>query len=229
MNEGFKKLEDTFDALSMRERVLAVVTVLALIGLVWHFLLMGSLNKANKEGVNKKLALEKQLATFDEELLKAKSSAQGIAVKEGAIQSKVDNEADSLRREIYALDQKKEELTSGVVKPNEIAGVLKSILVDFSGLHIVRVNVLDATPLDDEAITDIKEYMLSKISRLYKHEIQIELHGNFLSTLRYLKKLESYHKVFYWNEITYKSLAWPNAHIMLNVYTLSSKGDRAGA
>ncbi len=91
------------------------------------------------------------------------------------------------------------------------------------------MNVLDATPLDENALADIKKYVATKVSRLYKHEIEIELHGNYFSTYEYLRRLESYNRAFYWNEITYKALAWPTASINLKVYTLSSRKDGAGA
>lgn len=225
MDEVLQKLRDIFDALSARDRSLTILTVLVLIWLVWDFVLMSGLNKDDKAGINNKMSLESRLMTLDEQILKLTNSKQDAKIED----PKEKNEADSLRRKIADIDNQIEALTSGVVKPKEIASVLRSILVDFKGLEIVRMNVLDATPIDEEAITNIKEYLSSKISRLYKHEIEIELHGNFYSTLRYLKKLESFQKVFYWNDITYKSLAWPNAQIILKVYTLSAKEDKAGA
>jgi len=134
-----------------------------------------------------------------------------------------------LNKEILRLDELMVDLTSGAVKPKEIIGVLKRVLTDVEGLKVVRMNVLDATPLDENALADIKKYVTTKVSRLYKHEIEIELHGNYFSTYEYLRRLESYNRVFYWNEISYKALAWPTALINLKVYTLSSRKDGAGA
>ena len=220
-----RKANDVFYELGIRERSLVFITVAVLVFYVWDGFLMVDFEKKEKSLQAKKQLTENQLVLLTTQITVLKGKKKTVSKKKPESGSEI----DLIRKEISRLDGVMGELTSGVVKPKEIIGVLKRVLTDVDGLEVVRMNVLDATPLDENALADIKKYVTTKVSRLYKHEIEIELHGNYFSTYEYLRRLESYNRVFYWNDITYKALAWPTALINLKVYTLSSRGDGAGA
>ena len=220
-----RKANDGFNDLGIRERSLAFITVAVLIFYVWDSFLMVDFEKKEKSLQAKKQLTENQLVLLTTQIASLKGKTKKVSQKK----PESGGEIDFIRKEISRLDGLMGEITSGAVKPKEIIGVLKRVLTDVDGLQVVRMNVLDATPLDENALADIKKYVTTKVSRLYKHEIEIELHGNYFSTYEYLRRLESYNRVFYWNDITYKALAWPTALINLKVYTLSSRGDGAGA
>lgn len=221
----YRKASDVFNDLGIRERSLICITVAVVLFYCWSTFFMGGLEKNLKSFQAKKPPIEKQLVLLSTQI----ASLQGKNKQASQEKPGSGNEIDSLRKEISALDELIAGLTSGAVKPKEIIGVLKRVMTEVKGLKVARMNVLDATPLDENALVDIKKYIATKVSRLYKHEIEIELHGNYFSAYEYLRKLESYSHLFYWNEIVYKALAWPTAHITLKIYTLSSRKDEAGA
>jgi MSHA biogenesis protein MshJ len=190
---------------------------------------MEGLEKKESALLVQKQSFENQIVVLGTQIASLQGKIKARSQKETQQASVSGGEIDSLRKEILRLDELMVSLTSGAVKPKDITSVLKRVLTDVKGLRVARMNVLDATPLDENALADIKKYVTTKVSRLYKHEIEIELHGNYFSTYEYLRKLESYSKVFYWNEITYKALSWPTALITLKVYTLSSRRDGEGA
>ena len=220
-----RKANDVFNELGIRERSLGFITVAVLVFYVWDGFLMVDFEKKEKSLQAKKQLTENQLVLLTTQIAVLKGKKKPVSKKKPESGSEI----DLIRKEISQLDGVMGELTSGVVKPKEIIGVLKRVLTEVDGLKVVRMNVLDATPLDANALADIKKYVTTKVTQLYKHEIEIELHGNYFSTYEYLRRLESYNRVFYWNDITYKALAWPTALINLKVYTLSSRGDGAGA
>lgn len=219
------KATNTFNEMGVRERSLIFITVMALIFYIWDALFMTSIQSEEKLLEAKRQPIEIQLTQLSAVI----KELQGKVKEADQKNAGADNEFDFLNNEIRRLDKLIVDFTSGAVKPNEIIGALKRVLTDVEGLKVARMNVLDATPLDESALADIKKYVSTKVFRLYKHEIEIELHGNYLGTYEYLRKLESYHQAFYWNEITYKALAWPTAQINLKVYTLTSRKDGAGA
>ncbi|MCK4951076.1 MAG: hypothetical protein KAS48_04600 [Gammaproteobacteria bacterium] len=220
-----QKANGVFNDLGVRERSLIVVVVAVFVVYFWDAFFMAGLEKKEKSLQAKRPPIEKQLLQLSTQI----ANLQGKTRQTAEQKSESGDEIDFLRKEILRLDELAVDLMSGVVKPKEIIGVLKRVMTDVKGLKVVRMNVLDATPLDENALADIKKYVATKVSRLYKHEIEIELHGNYFSTYEYLRRLESYNRAFYWNEITYKALAWPTASINLKVYTLSSRKDGAGA
>lgn len=219
------KATNTFNDMGVRERSLIFITVMVFIFYIWDAFFMASIQSQGKSLEARRKPIEIQLVQLSEKIKELQEKARQADQKKTG----TGNEFDFLTKEISRLDKLILDFTSGAKKPNEIIGVLKGVLTEVDGLKVARMNVLDATPLDESALADLKKYVSTKVFRLYKHEIEIELHGNYLSTYEYLRRLESYNRAFYWNEITYKALAWPTALINLKVYTLTSRKDGAGA
>lgn len=224
-----QKVNDIFNGMAIRERGLVIITITVFIYYFWGALFMEGLEKKESALLAQKQSFENQIVVLGTQIASLQGKIKARSEKETQQASVSGSEIDFLRKEILRLDELMVSLMSGAVKPKEITSVLKRVLTDVKGLRVARMNVLDATPLDEDALADIKKYVTTKVSRLYKHEIEIELHGNYFSTYEYLRKLESYSRVFYWNEITYKALSWPTALINLKVYTLSSRRDGEGA
>lgn len=56
---------------------------------------------------------------------------------------------------------------------------------------------------------------------IYKHAVEIEFIGDYLSTLNYLRNLEALPWHFYWDGMEYKVIKHPKATITISIYTLS--------
>jgi MSHA biogenesis protein MshJ len=50
----------------------------------------------------------------------------------------------------------------------------------------------------------------------------IEFQGDFFSTLKYLRFLEEISGSFFWDSVSFKKVAWPEALVTLEIHTLSA-------
>ena len=125
-------------------------------------------------------------------------------------------------------------LAGDFVTPNEMTNILTSVLERQEGLELVSFGNQRATPLR-EGISNVAELLVATgavnlddvvttgvSGQVYEHGLVIEFEGDFFNTLRYLRFLEDITGSFFWDSISFRQLDWPNAHITLEIHTLST-------
>ncbi|MCP5329436.1 MAG: hypothetical protein H7A07_00635 [Pseudomonadales bacterium] len=111
--------------------------------------------------------------------------------------------------------------------------MLISVLDSQEGLTLIRVENRTPEALSNqggqvpaEAQT---EEVLAQGNRLttgfqvFRHALVLEFQGDFFSTLRYLRFLETMEQSFFWDSIEYEQALWPEARVILELHTLSSE------
>ena len=125
-------------------------------------------------------------------------------------------------------------LAGDFVTPNEMTNILTSLLERQAGLELVSFRNLSATPLR-EGVSNVAELLAETgavnlddvvttdvSGQVYEHGLVIEFEGDFFNTLKYLRFLEDITRSFFWDSISFRQLDWPNAHITLEIHTLST-------
>ena len=125
-------------------------------------------------------------------------------------------------------------LAGDFVTPNEMTNILTSVLERQAGLELVSFGNQSATPLR-EGISNVAELLAATgavnlddvvttgvSGQVYEHGLVIEFEGDFFNTLKYLRFLEDITGSFFWDSISFRQLDWPNAHITLEIHTLST-------
>lgn len=125
-------------------------------------------------------------------------------------------------------------LAGDFVTPNEMTNILTSVLERQEGLELVSFGNQSATPLR-EGISNVAELLAATgavnlddvvttgvSGQVYQHGLVIEFEGDFFNTLKYLRFLEDITGSFFWDSISFRQLDWPNAHITLEIHTLST-------
>ncbi len=125
-------------------------------------------------------------------------------------------------------------LAGDFVTPNEMTNILTSVLERQAGLELVSFGNQSATPLR-EGVSNVAELLAATgavnlddvvttdvSGQVYEHGLVIEFEGDFFNTLRYLRFLEDITGSFFWDSISFRQLDWPNAHITLEIHTLST-------
>jgi len=125
-------------------------------------------------------------------------------------------------------------LAGDFVTPNEMTNILTSVLERQAGLELVSFGNQSATPLR-EGISNVAELLAATgavnlddvvttgvSGQVYEHGLVIEFEGDFFNTLKYLRFLEDITGSFFWDSISFRQLDWPNAHIILEIHTLST-------
>lgn len=215
MNEFWSSLEERFDEMSAREKVL-----IALCGLVTVVMLLFTLVLEPK--LNEVTSNDKQLRN-----LKQTNQQTEIEILRIQAQLKKDPNAEidqaisQLLTESQHLSMQLSEIIEHLITPSQMASLLESVLEQQSGIHLLSLQTLPAEP-----ITEDKE--ASQYSGYYVHPVRMELTGDYFSIANYLTKLESLPASYYWRGFSYKVEDYPKAKLVLEVYTLGSREEFIG-
>ncbi|MGR5517547.1 type II secretion system protein GspM [Vibrio harveyi] len=215
MNEFWSSLEERFDEMSGREKVL-----IALCGLVTVVMLLFTLVLEPK--LNEVTSNDKQLRN-----LKQTNQQTEIEILRMQAQLKKDPNAEidqaisQLLMESQHLSMQLSEIIEHLITPSQMASLLESVLEQQSGIHLVSLQTLPAEP-----ITEDKE--ASQYSGYYVHPVRMELTGDYFSIANYLTKLEGLPASYYWRSFSYNVEEYPKAKLVLEVYTLGSREEFIG-
>ncbi|MGR5400841.1 type II secretion system protein GspM [Vibrio harveyi] len=215
MNEFWSSLEERFDEMSGREKVL-----IALCGLVTVVMLLFTLVLEPK--LNEVTSNDKQLRN-----LKQTNQQTEIEILRIQAQLKKDPNAEidqaisQLLMESQHLSMQLSEIIEHLITPSQMASLLESVLEQQSGIHLVSLQTLPAEP-----ITEDKE--ASQYSGYYVHPVRMELTGDYFSIANYLTKLEGLPASYYWRSFSYDVEEYPKAKLVLEVYTLGSREEFIG-
>ncbi len=215
MNEFWSSLEERFDEMSGREKVL-----IALCGLVTVVMLLFTLVLEPK--LNEVTSNDKQLRN-----LKQTNQQTEIEILRIQAQLKKDPNAEidqaisQLLMESQHLSMQLSVIIEHLITPSQMACLLESVLEQQSGIHLVSLQTLPAEP-----ITEDKE--ASQYSGYYVHPVRMELTGDYFSIANYLTKLEGLPASYYWRSFSYNVEEYPKAKLVLEVYTLGSREEFIG-
>ncbi|MGZ4993974.1 MAG: hypothetical protein ACXWE3_08665 [Methylobacter sp.] len=201
-------LQEKFEALSQREKIIVVGAVLIGIWAGWD-------NFFYQPTQKKQLALQQQLTGLQQQI----TDQQLIAIKlENS--SHTDPNLDN-RNKLTALKAEYNRLQElmmhdkSLVPPQLMAVALSDILNQNNQLTLIK---LDTLP-----VTTLMESKQPQANPVYKHGLAITFSGSYLNTLNYLKALESLPWHFVWESIDYQVKNYPTAETTIKAYTLSFK------
>ena len=218
---GQKKLQEQLntalariDALTVRERVLVFVTVLALVATAWHLMLMQPLlAQADKARV--------EIAETRDRIELANNSLQDQVLQLAQIDTTNQTRFALIQQRIDQLDAELAEYSGKLIDPSEMAFVLESVLKGQTSLRLKQIRNLGAEALtaDDENNSVI----------LYRHGLEIEVEGSYLDCLAYLEEIEALPWRFYWQFLELDVVEYPRNRIRIEVSTLSLDEEWIGA
>ena len=199
---------DKFEAWSLRERALVVLTLVAVLGFCLQTLLLEPM-LAERANFERQLITTQQL---NETLL----TSLALAVGSGRL--------DELKLQIAAeqtgveeTNKRLTELSAGLITAPQMVEMLRSVLAS-SDLGLVSMENLAAEPIviGGGAISP-----LVASAALFKHRLVIELRGSYFEVVAYLQRLEQQPRRFLWHTLQYDVQEYPKGVIRLEVYTLS--------
>lgn len=202
------------DALSLRERMLVIVTAVVVIVAFWQMTLMEP--------------IEQRAARSRVELdgLKKRISSAHANMQEQILQ--IAGEGGSERQRIASLQHRIDEINvtlgnyaAELIDPAEMAQVLEGILREQSQLTLLQIRNTTPEPLSDEDELDPTTF--------YRHGLEIEVEGSYAACLSYLTEIESLPWRLYWQILEIEVIDYPLNRIRLEVSTLSLDEEWIGA
>jgi len=207
---------EAFDSRSPRERALVLVTLLALLLFAWNSLVSNPLSR-------KRRVTQNEITRVDSEILQLR--AEKVEVEQRA---KIDpdltlrRQIEELRLAIAGLDHQLEERMIDLMSPQQMPELLQQMLKKQHGLKLVSLENLPPQKL----LEPIEGQ--DPPPELYRHALVMQMEGNYLNLLAYLKALEEMpHKVF-WDILAVEVQDYPLMKVRLQLHTLSLSEDLIG-
>ncbi len=202
-------LAERFDALTIRERLLVAVSVIAVGYTAWNSLVLSPLH-VRHQALDRQLAAVSRQLTETEQELRRKTRA-GDEGQGGLIQGEINH----LRQAMAELDQQQSAAIIGFVRPREMVAMLKDLIGKLPELKLIRIQSFPARPL--YAADGDKRPPVA-----FEHAVRIEFEGDYFGALKYFRKLEAMPRRFYWDFAGYEVKTYPLARIQVVIHTLST-------
>ena len=210
----FKKYTDRINDLSLRERGVIFVALLVVIYGVAANLLFPPLTAEQTR-------LTKQLADKRAQVQAIEGQIQ-MALAKSAQDPDAPNRAKrvQLEAQLKALDESLAAVTSRLVPPREMTRMVEQVLLKNRRLEVVHLKSLPPEPLQKlaGAATGGGAGLTA-----YRQGMHIELRGNYLDILAYLRELEALPWKMFWGQVSLKVEQYPVSHVTLRIYTLSTQ------
>jgi MSHA biogenesis protein MshJ len=207
MRKQWTTLVQWFDQRALRERVVLLVCAIAIMVATVYLLVL-------EPAAKKRNLARQQIARMSVEINQLEAMESLIIER-----SQVDPDQELRVRHdqlVQQLADQRQQLHLGIshlVTPAEMPELLKQMLGQ-GDLHLLSLE-----NLQPELITSDRP-SAGQSPRLYRHRMQMELRGDYLSLLAYLRQLEELPRLLVWEEIGVSSREYPTTTIRLRVYTL---------
>lgn len=194
------------DKISLRERYLMLVTLVALVLLIAQGTLMVTgLDK--HDGVNTRIEnTERQIRQIEQALVDYRA-----AINNPRVQSLQQSNLD-IQERISNLEDRISEINDTLMSPNQMVSLLKELLENQKDLTVERFTVLPVQTVESN---------LDGGNLFYQHGLSMELTGSYEALTAYLSEIESLEHQLFWDDLTIETDNFPSLTIKLKVHTLS--------
>lgn len=218
----FKKYTDRINDLALRERGIIFVAILVVLyGIAANFLFP---------------PLNAEQGRLKKQLTDKRAQIQGF---EGQIQAALAKSAEDpdagnrakrtqMEAQLKVLNESLARVTARLVPPKEMARMVEQILLKNRRLEVVRVESLTPESLQQVGSVPLPQAGAATGGGVdgltaYRQGMGIELRGNYLDILDYLKELEALPWKVFWGQISLKVEHYPTSRVTLRIYTLSTQ------
>lgn len=225
MNGMFAKiplLANRFDELSLRERLMILVLLLALMVGGWLNLLW------DKEAlIQSQIRGDVDQQSEQNDLLNTRLN--------GLVRQAEDDPNVAIRKEIEQAKQVIEQMegrikgtAEALIEPQEMAKLLERMLLSSDNLKLVHLRTINSEALatakkkaEKLAEEGDDKSMKAAERNIFRHGFVVEFEGDYLSVLRYLQALEALPWQFFWDGIALSVTEYPVTRVKLQLHTLS--------
>jgi MSHA biogenesis protein MshJ len=210
----FAEADIHFRIRTARERLMISAMILAVLGFTLDGLLIRPLDAERR-----RVAAD---ATLRGDQLRA-LEAQLAAVRDPIVDEPERQRRDEIRQlehQIAEIDAGIRSAVSRLVPPESAVEILEELLVGDERLELVSLTSDPPRRLGPE--------QTQGTSTLYQHGLTLEIQGDFASTLEYLRRIEKSDWQLLWDHLDYRVESYPEAHVTIELHTLSEKEEWVG-
>jgi len=214
MSKVIAPYQAKIDALSHRERMLVLLTVVATIAAAWFVLLLEPLSQRADVSRMELDTLRESVAAanqnLEDQILQLAGTGGGERARVALLHQRIDEINVTLGD--YAAE---------LIDPAEMARVIEEVLKEQDSLSLVQMR-----NTEPELLSTGEE---ANVTAFYRHGLEIEIEGDFAACLDYLAEIESLPWRLYWQVLDLEVIEYPRNRVRLKVSTLSLDEEWIGA
>ena len=223
---AFKKLQEKIDARIVRERVLIFLSAIALVFMLWNIIIQAPFDKKMQATQTQLIDLAAQSATTQTQITTATQALLNDPQRLKKAQ------ITQLKSDISNIEVQLQNTSQRLIKADQLPQVLQDVLQKTSQLTLLEVATLPLRELQFASVNGFVEVSDDKRNResnealsmgVYEHVVELRVAGNYFQVVHFLTALEALPWRFYWQRLDYSVTRYPNAEIIIRVYTLSSE------
>ncbi len=220
--KSFKPWLIKFQALSVRERLMAVLGMLAALYFLFDAALIGPQGKQN-QALQQQLEQQKTELTVFTKMLSELSSSQQV---DPLAKERV--ERDDLRVRVLQAQSVIGNMTTG----KQLSEVIRAMIVATPDLTLVSLKTLPgeavfkavaAAPANPAGAASGPQVIEPPVLTLFKHGIEVTVKGNYPVLLAYMQGLQRSPDPVFWGNVSLDVTTYPEATLKMTVYTLSER------
>ncbi|HET6472460.1 MAG TPA: hypothetical protein VFG38_11510 [Pseudomonadales bacterium] len=214
MSESIQSLISRFEALSLRERVLVALSIVASIWTLWDWTLHQTLDR-------RAVAARSDVASLRQRIVSEQEVTEQLRRQLADDPNRrLADESRDLTEQIGAVDERLETLVGGFVEPSMMPVLLEDVVRHHRGVALKRVASLPVEPVRQESG--------EAVPGLYRHSMRVELRGSYFAVRDYLEELEKAPWRFAWRSLDYRVDGYPEAGVVIEVETMSRERNWLG-
>ncbi|WP_250656574.1 hypothetical protein [Alkalimarinus coralli] len=216
MNKQWAALSSKVESMTVRERVIVVSALAVGILFIWGQLFFFPLQDRYKHASNAIRSIDQQQLALEQQIEQLSRQLADDPNRE------LHAQRDALQRQLAEMKDQIEGQLSGLIAPEKMADVLRTLLNEQKKLKLVSLKNLPVTPFNpiDESVND-------QDTALFSHSMELVLDGEYFDVLAYIKRLEQL-KGFNWQMLNYDVVEYPKARVTVKIRTLSLEEDWIG-
>ncbi|MCW8881187.1 MAG: hypothetical protein OQK92_02650 [Sedimenticola sp.] len=222
LSDKIALVANRFDSLTLRERLMILILLLALLVGGWLNLFWDK-----ESAIQVRIAGEIDQISEQNELLNAKLKGL-VSQAESDPNVDIRKQIEQVKQVVAQMEGRIKDTAESLIEPVEMARLLERILLSSDNLNLVRLSTLKTEPLtgdqkkDDKAAEVVDQQAVEEEKQnIFRHGFIVEFDGDYLSVLRYLQSLEALPWQFFWDGIELSVTEYPVVRVKLQLHTLS--------
>lgn len=223
--QRLQQLSGRFDKLSLRERLMVLVLLIATAGGVWFNLLWQPM-------LTSQTTIEQGISQNRDQIQLLTVQLNGLIKRaEDDPNKQIRLELEQIKQLIARMEGEIKGTTDALISPREMARLLEQMLLTQNGIRMISLNTLKTESLmtPEKTSGGAKEQNAVGTDRMadaasqniYRHGFAIQFEGDYASILGYLKSLEQLPSQFFWDGIQLETVDYPVIRVKLRLHTLS--------
>lgn len=202
-----ESLAGRINSLSLRERGLMFLAILAAVFLAWDMAVMGPINERQR-------TTQSQLEQVRERVASLNDSIQSmVQARRSDPNAELARRRDALLQEVADLETRIGKLHSGVSSPERAVRVLAQLLADRPDLTVESLENLPSNPLVAGEI--------GAGTGVFVHRVRLVVTSDFHGILDYMGLIEELPDGIYWESVRLEVPAWPTNRVEMVLYSLA--------